>query len=95
MIRNDLTVEDARAGMKALAPSIEGYARLIARTGAHVKPGQEVVVQAPVEAAPFARTLTAQAYEAGAGHVTVIWGDDALTRLEYENVETAYFETVP
>ena len=95
MIRSDLTVEDARAGMKALAPSIEGYARLIVRTGAHVKPGQEVVVQAPVEAAPFARTLTAQAYEAGAGHVTVIWGDDALTRLEYENVETAYFETVP
>ena len=27
--------------------------------------------------------------------LTVIWGDDALTRLEYENVETAYFETVP
>lgn len=89
------TVEDARAGMKALAPSIARYARLLVRTGVHIKQGQELVVQAPVEAAPFVRLLTEEAYVAGAGHVTVLWKDDVVARLTYEHVDTAYFETVP
>jgi aminopeptidase len=36
-----------------------------------------------------------QAYEARAGHVTVIWTDDEVTRLEYENVGLPYFENTP
>lgn len=91
----DLTAEDARAGLRALEPAIARYARLLVGTGVNVKPGQEVVVQAPVETAPFARQLVAAAYEAGAGHVTMLWCDDAVTRLAYEHVETAYFEQVP
>lgn len=95
MIRAALTVEDARIGMRRLAPQIELYARLIVRKGVNVKPGQEVVVQAPVEACSFARVLVEAAYKAGAGHVTVIWTDDAVARLTYENVETAFFERTP
>lgn len=95
MLRAELTVEDARIGMKRLQPKIERYADLIVRKGVNVVPGQEVVVQAPTETAPFVRTLAARAYAAGAGHVTVIWGDDEITRLTYENVETSWFETVP
>ncbi len=90
-----LTPEDARAGMKALAPQIERYARLLVRTGAHVKPGQEVVIQGSVETAPFVRLLVKCAYEAQAGHVTVLWCDDVVTRLHYENLEASFFETVP
>ena len=90
-----LTVDDARRGMEQLAPQIERYADLIVRKGVHVKPGQEVVVQCPVERADFCRVLVARAYAAGAGHVTVIWGDDAVSRLTYEHVDTAWFETVP
>ena len=41
------------------------------------------------------RTLVARAYAAGAGHVTVIWSDDEIARLTYENVEASWFETVP
>lgn len=90
-----LTVDDARAGMAALRPTIERYARLIVRKGVNVREGQEVVVNAPVECAEFARLLVAQAYAAGASHVTMLWHDDAVQRLTYENVETAYFEQVP
>ena len=83
MIRAALTVEEALEGMKALEPKIKNYARLVVRKGVNVKPGQEVVVQSPVECAPFARVVVAEAYAAGAGHVTVIWADDAVTRLTY------------
>lgn len=95
MIRAALTVEDARAGMAALEPKIERYAKLVVRKGVNVMPGQEVVLTTPVECALFARLLVSAAYEAGAGHVTVIWNDDAVTRLTYENVALAYFEQTP
>ena len=95
MFKAELTVEDARAGMKKIQSQIERYADLIVRKGVNVQAGQEVVVQAPIETAAFTRALVARAYAAGAGHVTVIWGDDELTRLTYEHVDAAWFETVP
>lgn len=95
MIKAALTVEDAQAGMQAIAPAIERYAQLIVRKGVNVRPGQEVAIQAPVESAAFVRTLVAGAYRAGAGHVTVIWGDDAVSRLTYENADVSWFEETP
>lgn len=95
MFRAELTVEEARSGMANLKPKLERYADLIVRKGVNVKPGQEVVVQAPVEVAAFVRLLVARAYAVGAGHVTVIWNDDAVMRLTYENVDASWFETVP
>ena len=68
MIRAALTVEEALEGMKSLEPKIKNYARLVVRKGVNVKPGQEVVVQSPVECASFARVVVAEAYDAGAGH---------------------------
>ena len=90
-----LTVSEAQAGMRNLMPHIERYAELIVRQGVAVEPGQEVVVSAPVEVAPFARLLVRKAYEAGARHVTVIWSDDEVARLTYEHVELDWFRTVP
>lgn len=95
MFKAELTVEEARSGMANLKPKLERYADLIVRKGVNVKPGQEVVVQAPVEMAAFVRLLVARAYAVGAGHVTVIWNDDAVMRLTYENVDASWFETVP
>lgn len=95
MIKAALTIEDAQVGMRTIQPKIERYARLIVRKGVNVLPGQEVVVSSPVETAAFARVLVRCAYEAGAGHVTVLWSDDAVTRTTYEHVDIAYFEQVP
>ena len=95
MIKAKLTHEDAEVGIRNLWPKVERYADLIVRKGVNVKPGQEVVVQCPVERADFCRLLVARAYAAGAGHVTVIWADDEVSRLTYEHVETAWFETTP
>ena len=95
VIRAKLTLKEARMGMKALEPQIARYADLLVRKGVNVKPGQEVAVRCPVERADFCRVLVERAYAAGAGHVTVLWDDDTISRLTYENVETAWFETTP
>jgi aminopeptidase len=92
---NRMTAEECRKAIEDLAPQISRYADLIVRKGVAVQPGQEVVVQVPVERADFARLLVERAYAAGAGHVTVMWRDDAMTRLEYENVELSYFQHAP
>ena len=90
-----MTQEECRRAIEALSPQIERYAELIVRKGAAVREGQEIVVQAPVERADFARIVVRHAYEAGAGHVTVIWRDDECSRLEYQNVELSYFQHTP
>ena len=86
---------EADAAISALSPQIDRYAELLVRKGAAIRPGQELVVQSPVECADFTRRVVKSAYEARAGHVTVIWSDDVVTRLEYENVGMAYFEHTP
>ena len=90
-----MTQEECQRAIEGLSPQLDRYAELIVRKGAAVREGQEVVLQAPVERADFARRVVAHAYEAGAGHVTVIWNDDVMTRLEYENVDLSYFEHTP
>ena len=89
------TSAECRASMRALEDEIANYAELLVCDGVAIKPGQELVVNAPVEAYEFARLVVKAGYEAGAGHVTVIWGDERITRLEYENLPREYFETVP
>ena len=86
--------ECARA-MSALEPQLDRYAQLIVRRGAAVQPGQQLVLQAPVESAAFARRVVRAAYEAGSGPVTVIWADDEVTRLGYEHVDIDYFQHTP
>ena len=83
---------EADAAIAALSPQIELYAELLVKKGVAIRPGQELVVQSPVECADFARMVVRKAYEARAGHVTVIWHDDVMTRLEYENVGLPYFD---
>ena len=95
MIHAEMTRDEAREGIRRLWPKVERYAELIVRKGVNVKPGQEVVVQCPVERADFCRVLVERAYGAGAGHVTVIWADDVVSRLTYEHVDAAWFENTP
>ena len=90
-----MTREEAEASIAGLQRRIEHYAELAVSKGAAVRPGQELVINAPVERADFARLLAKKGYDAGAGHVTVIWADDAVSRLEYEHMDVSYFESVP
>ena len=90
-----MTEDEAKAGISALSQALDNYADLLVRTGVAVQPGQELVVNAPVEAYGFTRRVVRAGYAAGARHVTVIWGDDQTARLDYENAPQEYFEHTP
>ncbi|WP_077598572.1 aminopeptidase [Olsenella urininfantis] len=89
------TAAEWQRAIEGLSSQIDGYAELLVRKGAVIEKGQELVVQSPVECADFARRVVREAYACGAGHVTVIWADDAMTRMEYENVGLEYFKHTP
>lgn len=90
-----MTEEECRLSMRALSEQIDRYANLLVRKGVSLQRGQELVIQSPVECADFTRRVVERAYHAGAGHVTVIWKDDEIARLTYENCELSLFEHTP
>lgn len=90
-----MSQEESRVAIEHLSPKIDNYAELLIRRGVALRQGQELVLSAPVERADFVRRVVGKAYEAGAGHVTVIWSDDVVSRLTYQNVGREYFEHVP
>ncbi len=90
-----LTPAEINASLEGLSHMMKRYAELIVRKGVALDRGQQLVLVAPVERADFARLLVRCAYEGGSGHVTVIWSDDQLDRLEYTYNDRSYFKNVP
>jgi aminopeptidase len=56
------------------------YAELTVRVGANVGEGQDVIIAAYVEQAPFVRALAKAAYEAGARYVNAFYADQLVRR---------------
>ena len=57
------------------------YANLIARVGANIKKGQEVIISAELDAPEFVTMLTEECYKAGAKRVTVEWTHSPISKL--------------
>ncbi|MEA4911449.1 MAG: aminopeptidase, partial [Oscillospiraceae bacterium] len=74
---------------------LEKYARLLIDVGVNVQKGQDLVISAQVECAPFVRLCAAYAYEKGAREVVMNWNDDFLTRKKYELAADDVFDGVP
>lgn len=87
--------QECRIATEALSEQIDRYANLIVRRGVAIKPGQQLLVRGPIERADFVRRVVDKAYEAGSGPVTVVWEDDGVTRLTFENNGIDFFKTVP
>ena len=62
---------ECELAMSRLTPRLRQYAELLVRRGVAIQSGQELVVTAPVESAPFVRIVVEEAYKEGAGHVTL------------------------
>ena len=73
---------------------LRNYARLAVRVGLGVKPGQRVLVQAPVETAQLARLVVREAYAAGASFVDVRWDDDDVQLARFELAPDGSFEQI-
>jgi aminopeptidase len=73
---------------------LQNYARLAVNVGLGLRPGQRVLVQAPVDTAPLARLLVREAYAAGASFVDVRWDDDDVVLARFELAPEGSFETI-
>ena len=74
---------------------IREYARLLARTGVNVQPGQEIVINCPAEHIEFARLVAEEAYAAGAREVIMRWSDSGTSRLMYQHAAEEALAGVP
>ncbi|MBE9605545.1 aminopeptidase [Acetobacteraceae bacterium H6797] len=87
--------------MNAILPKLSHAERLdrLAQVAVHVglglKPGQELVMTAPIEALPLARRITEHAYKAGASIVTTIFADDESTLARYRFARDETFDAAP
>ena len=72
-----------------------GLADLAVHVGLNLQPGQDLVMTTPLGALPLARAITAAAYRAGAGLVTPLINDPAMTLARYENAHAESFDRAP
>ncbi|GJE59141.1 aminopeptidase [Methylobacterium trifolii] len=75
------------------AERLDRLARVAIRVGLDLRPGQELVLTAPLDALPLARAVTVQAYKAGASLVTTLLADDVATLARFAHAPDAAFDT--
>ncbi len=74
---------------------LDRMAEVTVRTGLNLQPGQDLFLTAPVTALPLVRRIAAAAYRAGAGLVTPLLSDEAVTLARFENAGDASFDRAP
>ncbi|KXV70016.1 peptidase M29, partial [Gluconobacter japonicus] len=65
------------------------------RVGLNIKPGQQLLITAPLDAVPLVRRVTEHAYKAGASLVTTLYADDESTLARYIHASDDAFDTAP
>ena len=63
--------------------ALRKYANLIAKVGANVQKGQEVIVRANLENPDFVTMVVEECYKLGAKEVTVDWRHTPISKLHY------------
>lgn len=82
--------------------NLEKYAEIILRVGLNLQSGQRLLIGtaplnygAPIELAPLVRLITKKAYQMGARFVEVLWDDDQLKLIRFQNAPRDSFEEFP
>ena len=76
-----------------LADGIDRLGELAVRTGLGLRPGQQLLITAPLEAVPLVRRITEHAYRAGASLVTTFYGDDVTRLARFQAGHDSGFDT--
>ena len=71
---------------------LDRLAQVAVRTGVNLQEGQDLLLTASTDALPLARKIVEQAYKAGAGLVTTILHDEAMTLARFEHGQDAGFD---
>ncbi len=74
---------------------LDRLAEVAVRIGLGLKPGQELVMTASIDALPLARRITEQAYRAGASLVTTFYSDDEASLMRYRFAPDESFDRAP
>ena len=74
---------------------LRNYARLIARTGANVQPGQEVFISAGLDQPEFVQMVVEECYKCKAKEVVVEWYYQPLTKVNYRYQSLKTLSTLP
>ncbi|MBS1096829.1 aminopeptidase [Gluconobacter sphaericus] len=65
------------------------------RVGLNITPGQQLLITAPLDAAPLVRRVTEHAYKAGASLVTTLYADDETTLARFIHAPDDAFDVAP
>ena len=74
---------------------LDRLAEVAVRVGLGLRPGQELVLTAPLDAAPLVRRITEHAYRAGASLVTPIYSDDEAVLARFRHAPDDSFDRAP
>ncbi len=71
---------------------LDKLAQVAIKVGLQLAEGQDLVMTAPISAAPLARLIAEHAYKAGAGLVTTLYSDEVATLSRYKYAHDASFD---
>ncbi|WDR06743.1 aminopeptidase [Devosia rhodophyticola] len=71
---------------------LDKLAQVAIKVGLQLAEGQDLVMTAPMTAAPLVRRITEHAYKAGAGLVTTFYSDEEATLARYKHANNASFD---
>jgi aminopeptidase len=74
---------------------LDRLAEISVRIGVNLQPGQELIINAPVEAVEMVRLMARHAYRAGARDVLVNFADQMLARIQVEDGRDEIFDHAP
>ena len=74
---------------------LDRLAEVAVRVGLGLRPGQELILTAPLDAAPLVRRITEHAYRAGASLVTPIYSDDEAVLARFRFAPDESFDAAP
>ena len=90
-----MTYHDKDQTHAAHADRLTRLAQVAVRIGLGLQHGQELVMTAPLEAAPLARAITTEAYKAGASLVTMLYADDTAALARFAHAPDDAFDVAP
>lgn len=90
-----MTSATAASEQSTLTSKIDQLAEVAIKVGLGLKPGQDLVMTAPLDAVPLVRRITEHAYRAGASLVTTLYTDDETTLMRYRHAPDESFDRAP
>lgn len=71
------------------------YAALAVKVGVNIQKEQTLILNSPIECAPFARMISEIAFEEGARDVVINWNDELSSKIKYLKAPEEIFDIVP